>query len=293
MNRAAFFTTIKKPLFAGRFTQAQVAGLDAILDEAERRATPLAHLAIIAATSYHETGRKMQPVREIGSGKGRAYGRPAGPYGHVYFGRGDVQLTWLANYQTMSEWVGVDLVRDPDRALENRISKTILFEGMERGLFTGRKISDFIDTIDEPDDEDRAEFEASRRVVNGTDKKRAIAGYALIFEAALKAADYGAAAKPAGKPTDAIVSPAAPDPAPKPADAAPAPPQAETADEADIGEGDGIAAPERFGVPAVVGAGGVAALLGGQGPLTWIGLALVALAIGFIVISLLRKGPRA
>lgn len=57
------------------------------------------------------------------------------------------------------------------------------------------------------------------------------------------------------------------------------------------GKGDPAApAPERFGVPAVVGAGGVAALLGGQGPLTWLGLALVALAIGFIVLSLIRKG---
>lgn len=49
-------------------------------------------------------------------------------------------------------------------------------------------------------------------------------------------------------------------------------------------------AAERFGVPAVAGAGGVAALLGGHGPLTWLGLALVALAIGFVAISLIRKG---
>lgn len=78
----------------------------------------------------------------------------------------------------------------------------------------------------------------------------------------------------------------------KPAPAGAPPAETPSKEGPDTGESDDIAAPapERFGVPAVVGAGGVAALLGGQGPLTWLGLALVALAIGFIVVSLLRKG---
>lgn len=68
-------------------------------------------LAYGLATARREVGAGMVPVRE-GFKKTDAeacayvlrhyptkYGRPAGRWGHVYYGRGYVQLTWLKNYE--------------------------------------------------------------------------------------------------------------------------------------------------------------------------------------------------
>lgn len=190
MYKQKFFNSIRKTLFSS-LSQSQVDGINNILDLGERKDTPLNHLAYILSTSYWETGKKMQPVREIGKGRGRKYGIPAGPYGKVYYGRGDVQLTWYDNYVKLGKLVGVDLARNPDLALDPKISKKILFAGMEQGLFTGKRLQDFIDTIDEPDKEDGQEFEGARKIINGTDKKKQIANIALLFEKALKESDYG------------------------------------------------------------------------------------------------------
>lgn len=64
MDRAKFFAAVRPILFAGKMSDAQVEGIDAILDEAERRHTPLQHLAIILAEANHETGGHFQPVSE-------------------------------------------------------------------------------------------------------------------------------------------------------------------------------------------------------------------------------------
>lgn len=215
MNRTQFFAAIKAPLFAGRFTQKQVEGIDAILDEAARRSMDLNPLAYVLATSWWETGRKMQPVREIGKGRGKPYGKKAGPFGLVYYGRGDVQLTWLDNYVKLGAALGIDLVGNPDRALENHISKAILFTGMSAGLFTGHRLSDYFGP-------GKADWRGARRIVNGMDKAAEIAKAAQRFAAALDAAGYGTDAKPAGRP--AVADPAPPLPDVPPAAPAPLPP---------------------------------------------------------------------
>src|SRR5690606_13919665 len=61
----------------------------------------------------------------------------------------------------------------------------VMFEGMLRGLFTGKKLADYIDGIE-------ADFVEDRHVVNGTDEAHRIAGYAKSFVVALKAANYSA-----------------------------------------------------------------------------------------------------
>lgn len=208
MNRANFFAHVKAPLFSKRFSTKQVEGIDLLLDEGEKRSTPLNHLAYIFATAYWETGRTMQPVREIGRGKGHTYGKPAGPYGQVYYGRGYVQLTWLFNYEKAAKKLGIDFVRYPDRVMEPKLAIAILFTGMEEGWFTGKSLKTFIDTIDENDAEDAREFEEGRRIINGTDRKKQIAEMALVFEAALKKAGYG---KPSVVVTPAVPIPDLPD----------------------------------------------------------------------------------
>lgn len=63
--------------------------------------------------------------------------------GRYWIGRGLVQLTHRANYQRMSRETGIDLVADPARAMEMEVAVAILFAGMEKGLFTGRRLADY------------------------------------------------------------------------------------------------------------------------------------------------------
>lgn len=213
-DRNAFLSAIKGPLFGGRFTQKQIDGIGAILDEAEKRGTSPERLAYIFATAHWETGRKMQPVAEIGRGKGRTYGKPAGPYGKIYYGRGHVQLTWLHNYEKAGRILGIDLVRNPELALDLRHSIEIMFSGMEAGWFTGKRLADFFG-------KGPADWRNARKIINGFDKADIIGGHAKEFLAALTKAGYGG--KVAAKPADAQKPADAPKPAPAPETAPAAP----------------------------------------------------------------------
>lgn len=178
IDRKAFFDKIK-PLFKA-FTQTQVEGIDAILDEWEKRElTDLRWLAYILATAFHETAKTMQPLREYGRGKGKKYGVVNPITKQVYYGRGHVQLTHPENYIKFSNLLKVDLYLNPDLALRMDISVQILFEGMIRGMFTGLGLSHFFNEKDE-------QWVNARRVVNGTDRAGLIAGYAHAFYDALK-----------------------------------------------------------------------------------------------------------
>lgn len=187
MNRAIFFASVRARLFGGRLTRAQVEGMEALLDAAATRGlADRRRLAYVLATSYHETGRAMQPVREVGRGAGRAYGRPDPDTGQVYYGRGHVQITWKANYARLGARLGVDLVRRPELALDPKISADVLIVGMLEGLFTGRALDAFLGPA-------KADWRGARRVVNGLDRADDVAAYAQSFEAALRAADQPAA----------------------------------------------------------------------------------------------------
>ncbi len=175
MKRSAFFSRARAStvLFGGHLTKPQVAGMTAILDEWDRRKLPdLRWLAYMLATTFHETVHTMQPIREIGQGKGKKYGT-------TYYGRGFVQLTWEANYRKASTVVAVDLVAHPDRALEMPIATSILFDGMINGWFTGHKLADHIGPA-------FCDYRNARRIINGADRAATIAGYAVNFERALK-----------------------------------------------------------------------------------------------------------
>lgn len=182
MNDAVFFAEIRQSLFRGRLSRTQADGINAILagwrkmGDGDRR-----KLAYVLATSYHETARTMQPIEEYGRGQGRRYGAADPKTGRRYYGRGHVQLTWKRNYQKMAEITGVPLVAQPQLALDPDISVEILISGMMGGVFTGRKLADFIG-------HDGADYVNARRIVNGTDRAGLIAGYAAEFEAALRAA---------------------------------------------------------------------------------------------------------
>lgn len=226
MNRTAFYAALRSSTsaaFGKPLSQQQVQGCEAILDEAERRASPLKHAAYVLATAYHESAATMQPVREtLASTDDRAIlilekSWKAGklpwvktPYwrkdadGKSWLGRGLVQLTWKANYEKMSRVTGVDLVANPSLAMDMDIAVKILFAGMEQGSFTGKKLSDYIT-------EGKADYFGARRIVNGTDRAADIAVLAKAFETALKAAGYAPGASPAPHATEP--APATPEPA--------------------------------------------------------------------------------
>lgn len=189
MNADKFFAAIRNDPFNGHMTDEQVAGTNAILAGFNKFESIIPHQsfkAYMLATPAWETAHTMQPIREIGEGRGHAYGEPVGPYHKAYYGRGLVQLTWLQDYVHMqsrlaAHGIKADIVRDPDTVLQPEIAIAIMIIGMVEGAFTGKKLSDYLT-------DERTDFVNARRIINGLDKAETVAGYARGFNAALTAA---------------------------------------------------------------------------------------------------------
>jgi hypothetical protein len=131
-------------------------------------------VAYLLATVRHETGFTFAPVEENGRGAGHSYGAPDPNTGQTYYGRGYVQITWLSNYQTFAARLGVDLVNQPQLALDPATSYQIASLGMTQGLFTGVGLSQFIHDV-------TADYVNARKIINGLDQADLIAGYAQQF----------------------------------------------------------------------------------------------------------------
>jgi len=170
-----------RPMFGGKLRQPQVDGINLILRYYSGDSIP--ELAYILATAKWESAHTMQPLREIGRGRGKKYG-VVDSTGKAPYGRGLVQLTWARNYKNADQKLGLGgrLAADYDLALDPVISVKILINGMRDGWFTGKKLSDYIDgTVS------RVNFINARRIVNGTDRAPEIADLALTFAGALSA----------------------------------------------------------------------------------------------------------
>lgn len=124
--------------------------------------------------------------RDYGSGptasnptRARAHHNTAIGDGYKYRGRGLVQITWKENYEKFTPIVGVNLVERPDEALSWKNAAAIMVEGMIRGIFTGRKLSDYINAS-------HIDYVGARRIINGTDKNIIFSEYARKFESLIK-----------------------------------------------------------------------------------------------------------
>jgi hypothetical protein len=123
-------------------------------------------IAYVLATAEWETNHTFKPVKE-------AYWLSEGwrqrnlRY-YPYYGRGFVQITWDFNYKKFSDILEVDLVGDPDMALEPNIATQILVYGFKYGTFTGRRLERYIY-------EGNTDFYHARRCINGLDKASEIA----------------------------------------------------------------------------------------------------------------------
>lgn len=204
MNRDKFFLAVRMDpvLFGGNMAQSAVQNINLFIDEFLRRADMLlTAFAAVLATARLEVGANMNPVREgfkKTDAEAQAYVKRNFPHyskvynGLMYYGRGYVQLTWLSNYQKFRAEIlakfGVDIVTSPDMVLRPDIAIYIIFEGMIRGIFTGKKLANY--------------FTATvtnwifRPIVNGMDKASLHANVAQRFHAAAKAAQDNTMAAP-------------------------------------------------------------------------------------------------
>lgn len=208
----------------GDLTEAQSRGIEAVIEEC--KGLPVSHAAACLGTGWLETGGGMQPVKEtvypwsksrnppdatVSARLEKAWregklGQVGAPYwrkdadGKYWFGRGLAQLTHKDNYHRASAVAGIDLVSRPDLALDLQVAAAVLVRGSSAGLFTGKKLSDFL-----PGD-----YAAARRVINGTDRAREYADICRKFETALATAGWDARPNIAPAPAGRAPAPKAP-----------------------------------------------------------------------------------
>lgn len=179
------FNILRNELF-GKLDEAQVKALNFIVKACEDFGLTYPQTAYVLATIYHETGyvtggkmyRSMQPIKERGSD---AYLRSKKYW--PFIGYGYVQLTWEENYRRIGKFIGVDLVKNPERALEPEIAVRIAVCGMAAGWFTGLGFNRKRDV----QSYNLQSYTKARGIINGTDKALDIAHYAIIIEKALRA----------------------------------------------------------------------------------------------------------
>lgn len=193
-----FFNSIRQHFPGGKLTAQQVEGIEALLNECT--SLPECHTAYVLATAAHETGFRMQPVREgfassdamaariitsmFNRGRiSRNYAKKHPATNQRYYGRGYVQLTWYENYAKTGAALGLDLVNKPDLMLSPNVSAEAIVWGMQTGAYRRNK-----SLASEIKTGTRDEFIAARDMINGDVSKNGprVADYAEFFLTALK-----------------------------------------------------------------------------------------------------------
>ena len=231
MSKSAFYDYVRSKVFGGSMKQSQVDGLEAIFSAWHKHGDgDHRKLAYCMATAKWETGHDLVPRSEnlnyttaqriravwptrfssnsaaqpyVRNPKGLANKVYGGRLGNTkpndgwnYRGRGLVQITGRANYIKMGDRLGIDLVNNPDRGKELPTAAGILMIGMYEGIFTGKKLSDYISNSSK-------DYYQARRIVNRLDKANEIANIAGGFEKGLEKIDLTAPAPepPSESPT--------------------------------------------------------------------------------------------
>jgi hypothetical protein len=130
-------------------------------------------LAYILATARYEASFEPKPERRCSTSQACYYAQEKYWY-TGFFGRGLVQLTHQSNYMEMGQFLGIDLVNYPDKALETKNAAKILVFGMLNGNFGHR--------LDQHINDTKTDYVNARRSVNGTDKANLFAQTAIQIE---------------------------------------------------------------------------------------------------------------
>ena len=209
VNEKLFFEKVRKILHRRGMTDIQFQTYKQIINYwndnpgmSDRR-----WLAYVMATAYHET--QLRPVREGFKTSDAAarkhvrwmynkriitlpYHRADRTTGHVYYGRGYVQLTWAANYKKMGRAIGMGdkLYRNPDLVLDPDIASKVLFVGMLKGHFRyskrrrpkgKQKLKLFFN-------KSQSNWYGARNIINGDLRKNGnrVAGYGKKYNQAIR-----------------------------------------------------------------------------------------------------------
>lgn len=196
VDHAKFFSAYRSAY--GRLSQDTVNGIELLGRNMEEdpELGSIQWAAYMLATVKHECANRWMPITEFGrrgyfdkyetgTTLGRRLGNTEPGDGFRYRGRGYVQITGRANYARMTAALGLggeeNLVADPDQALRPQVAYRIMSLGMRKGLFTGKKLADYITN-------DQCDYRNARRIINGTDQAELIAGYAEKLEGILREA---------------------------------------------------------------------------------------------------------
>lgn len=145
----------------------------------------LSHVAYMLTTARHESYNYTGPIffgpiaekisrhdaeqqygsdpkveNKVNPGRAIRNGNTEPGDGYKYRGRGFAQVTWKTNYRKLGEHLSLDLVANPDLALESDAAIRALFYGMRYGWFTGKKLTDYTQN-------EAFNYEAARRIING------------------------------------------------------------------------------------------------------------------------------
>jgi putative chitinase len=193
IDRASFLAGYLKAF--GAPANSQLDGLNFLIDKIEADDQNWASIQQVSyglATFKWETGHTFEPVTErgpksyfdkydAGTPIGKRLGNTQPGDGFRYRGRGYVQLTGRANYARDGQLLEIDLVNDPDKALDAEVAYQIAARGMHGGWFTGVKLGRYLAAGTKPD------YVNARRIINGLDHAQDIAAFASTFEDILKA----------------------------------------------------------------------------------------------------------
>lgn len=150
-----------------------------LIEQAKNLGLPLkTQWAYMMATIEWETAHTFEPVREA-YWLSEAWRQKNLRY-YPYYGRGYVQLTWKSNYQAYKAITGLDLVTNPDLAMQPETALFILVHGFKNGTFTGgrHKLEDHVNSS-------KTDYFNARKCINLLDKAPEIKEIAEEWEAKL------------------------------------------------------------------------------------------------------------
>lgn len=120
------FLKVYKILF-GKLTQSKTEALQFLLTKltTSARIDSIPKKSYVLATVKWETADTFEPITEYGSAKylqSKKY--------YPFIGRGYVQLTWKSNYKKFGDFLGIDLILNPQLANTPEVAWQILEIGM-------------------------------------------------------------------------------------------------------------------------------------------------------------------